>query len=80
MSMGRTVLDRGITGACSICWILAVLVMVFIAQLMTSYKLKSKIEYYIEAEYYEDINGTSTFEMDEVFDEVEYDVMGWGAL
>ena len=37
--MARTVLDRGITGACSICWLIASLVMLIAAQLMTSYKL-----------------------------------------
>ena len=40
--MARTVLDRGITGACSICWLIAIFVMVIVSQLMTSFKLKSE--------------------------------------
>ena len=39
--MARTVLDRGITGACSNCWLLVALVMLIAAQVMTAYKLKT---------------------------------------
>ena len=42
-SMARTVLDRGITGACSICWLIALFVGVLSSQLMTSFKLKSEV-------------------------------------